>query len=138
MALKLIKAGADEICIKDMAGIGRHLTQHLQMYKAHAIDSARAHQQYWINKINFITDYDVLQSSALSSVDINDSVHYKGYPIYYKDKDLNLPDEDKTEDKLLAQFPVAQSMIREKLNNRTCKMLAEPNGDKNYIKAALR
>ena len=27
-----------------------------------------------------------LQSSALSSVDINDSVHYKGYPIYYKDK----------------------------------------------------
>ena len=23
MALKLIKAGADEICIKDMAGIGR-------------------------------------------------------------------------------------------------------------------
>ena len=52
--------------------------------------------------------------------------------------DLNLPDEDKTEDKLLAQFPVAQSMIREKLNNRTCKMLAEPNGDKNYIKAALR
>ena len=43
-------------------------------------------QQYWINKINFITDYDVLQSSAMSSVDINDSVHYKGYPIYYKDK----------------------------------------------------
>ena len=35
------------------------LTQHLQMYKAHASDSARAHQQYWINKINFITDYDV-------------------------------------------------------------------------------
>ena len=62
------------------------LTQHLQMYKAHANDSARAHRQYWINKINFITDYDVLQSSALSSVDINDSVHYKGYPIYYKDK----------------------------------------------------
>ena len=62
------------------------LTQHLQMYKAHASDSARAHQQYWINKINFITDYDVLQSSAMSSVDINDSVHYKGYPIYYKDK----------------------------------------------------
>ena len=60
------------------------LTQHLQMYKAHANDSARAHRQYWINKINFITDYDVLQSSAMSSVDINDSVHYKGYPIYYK------------------------------------------------------
>lgn len=62
------------------------LTLHLQAYKAHANDSAEAHKQYQINKINFITDYDVLQSSALNSVDINDSVHYKGYPIYYKDK----------------------------------------------------
>ena len=49
-------------------------------------DSVKAHQQYWINKINFITDYDVLQSSALNSMDINDSLHFKGYPIYYKDK----------------------------------------------------
>lgn len=62
------------------------LTLHLQAYKTHAKDSARAHTQYRINKINFITDYDVLQSSALSSMDINDSVHYKGFPIYYKDK----------------------------------------------------
>lgn len=52
--------------------------------------------------------------------------------------DLNLPNEDKTEDNLLAQYSVAQNMIREKLNKRTCKMLAEPNGDKNYIKAAMR
>ena len=51
--------------------------------------------------------------------------------------DLNLPDEDKTEDKLLAQFPVAQSMIREKLNNRTCKMLAEPNGDKKLYQSGF-
>ena len=28
----------------------------------------------------------MLQSSALSSVEINDSIHYKGFPIYYKDK----------------------------------------------------
>ena len=62
------------------------LTQHLHLYKAHVSDSARAHKQYWINKINFITDYDVLQSSALNSIDINDSIHYKGCPIYYKDK----------------------------------------------------
>lgn len=62
------------------------LTMHLRAYKAHANDSAEAHKQYRINKINFITDYDVLQSSALNSIDINDSVHYKGYPIYYKDK----------------------------------------------------
>ena len=62
------------------------LTQHLHPFKTHVSDSAKAHQQYWINKINFITDYDVLQSSALSSVEINDSINYKGYPIYYKDK----------------------------------------------------
>ena len=39
-------------------------------------DSAKAHQQYWINKINFITDYDVLQSSALSSGECG-SINYK-------------------------------------------------------------
>lgn len=62
------------------------LTLHLQSYKEHIGDVPRDHRQYRINKINFITDYDVLQSSALSSIEINDSVHYKGYPIYYKDK----------------------------------------------------
>ncbi|SHF56779.1 Outer membrane protein assembly factor BamA [Bacteroides faecichinchillae] len=62
------------------------LTLHLRAYRAHENDSAEAHKQYQINEINFITDYDVLQSSALSSVNINDSIHYKGFPIYYKDK----------------------------------------------------
>lgn len=62
------------------------LTLHLQAFKANANDSAKAHKQYRINNINFITDYDVLQSSALNSIDVNDSIQYKGYPIYYKDK----------------------------------------------------
>ena len=44
------------------------LTLHLHAYRAHVSDSVKAHQQYWINKINFITDYDVLQSSALNSM----------------------------------------------------------------------
>lgn len=44
------------------------LTLHLRAYRAHENDSAEAHKQYQINKINFITDYDVLQSSALSSI----------------------------------------------------------------------
>jgi outer membrane protein assembly factor BamA len=63
-----------------------NLTMHLLLYKASAADELRNHSQYRINKVNFITDYDVLQSSALSSIEINDSIHYKGYPIYYKDK----------------------------------------------------
>lgn len=51
--------------------------------------------------------------------------------------DLNVTEGDKTEDKLLEHFPIAQNIIQEKLNNRSCKMLAEPNGDKEYIKAAM-
>lgn len=62
------------------------LTLHLTKYRLHADDEFRDHPQYTINKVNFITDYDVLQSSALSSIEVNDSIHYKGFPIYYKDK----------------------------------------------------
>lgn len=62
------------------------LTLHLLPYKAYIGDVPKEHPQYKINKINFITDYDVLQSSALSSIEINDSLHYNGFPIYYKDQ----------------------------------------------------
>ena len=62
------------------------LTLHVLPYRTHARDSAKNHYQYKINRINFITDYNILQSSALSSVEVNDSIHYNGYPIYYKDK----------------------------------------------------
>lgn len=62
------------------------VTMHLSLYKQRNDDVLQKHRQYYINKVNFITDYDVLQSSALSSIEINDSVHYKDFPIYYKDK----------------------------------------------------
>lgn len=62
------------------------LTLHLLPYNTYVGDTPKEHFQYKINKINFITDYDVLQSSALSSIEINDSLHYNGFPIYYKDK----------------------------------------------------
>lgn len=62
------------------------LTLHLLPYKVYVGDVPKEHPQYKINKINFITDYDVLQSSALSSIEINDSLHYNGFPIYYKDQ----------------------------------------------------
>ena len=62
------------------------LTMHLQRYKSHQADEPKDHPLYQINKISFIADYDVLQSSALSSININDSIHYNGFPIYYKDK----------------------------------------------------
>lgn len=62
------------------------LTMHLTPYKQRSEDEPHNHRQYTINKINFITDYNVLESSALNSIELNDSLHYKGFPIYYKDK----------------------------------------------------
>ena len=41
------------------------------------------------------------------------------------------------EDSIYAHFVVAQSIIREHLNGRGCKILAEPNGNKVYIKAGM-
>lgn len=62
------------------------LTLHLSPYRQRSGDEPQRHRQYTINKVNFITDYNMLQSSALNSVEVNDSLHYKGFPIYYKDK----------------------------------------------------
>ena len=62
------------------------LTLHLAPYRLPNEEKTQSHHQYTINKVNFITDYNVLESSALSSVEVNDSLHYKGFPIYYKDK----------------------------------------------------
>ena len=62
------------------------LTLHLLPYRSGPNAPAEAHKQYTINKVSIVTDYDVLQSASLSHIDINDSVHYRGYPIYYKDR----------------------------------------------------
>lgn len=63
------------------------LTLHIALFKQHGevSDSLAPHRQYYVNKVSFITDYNVLESSALSSIEINDSLHYNGFPIYYKD-----------------------------------------------------
>jgi outer membrane protein assembly factor BamA len=62
------------------------LTMLVSKYRQHAGEELRAHPQYTIGKVSFITDYNVMLSSALSSTEINDSIHYLGFPIYYKDK----------------------------------------------------
>ena len=62
------------------------LTLHLAPYRQPNEDKPQNHRQYTINKVSFITDYNVLESSALNSIEVNDSLHYKGFPIYYKDK----------------------------------------------------
>ncbi|WP_291528004.1 BamA/TamA family outer membrane protein [Bacteroides sp. UBA939] len=62
------------------------LTLHLAKYRQRTDDKLQNHPQYTLNKVDFIMDYNVLQSSALSSIEVNDSIHYKGFPIYYKDR----------------------------------------------------
>lgn len=62
------------------------LTLQLHPYKDASTDEPKHHTQYTIQKVSFIADYDILQSSASAGMNINDSLHYKGFPIYYKDK----------------------------------------------------
>lgn len=62
------------------------LTLHLEQYRQHSADTPQNHHQYKIGKVSFITDYNIMQTSVLSDININDSIHYNGFPIYYKDK----------------------------------------------------
>lgn len=58
------------------------LTMHLAPYREG--DTLRAHRRYAIRGVSFVTDYNLLESPSYTGVDINDSIHYEGYPIYYK------------------------------------------------------
>ena len=62
------------------------LTLHLLPYRQRTGEEAREHRQYTVDKVGFVADYNVLQSSSLSSIDVNDSIRYHGLSIYYKDK----------------------------------------------------
>lgn len=62
------------------------LTLHLSLYRPRNGEKAVAHRQYTVDKVSFVTDYNVMQSSTANSIDVNDSLHYKGFPIYFKDK----------------------------------------------------
>lgn len=62
------------------------LTLHLDLYRRHEGDSLRAHPQYRLGNVSFITDYNVLETSTERSIQVNDSLHYRGYPIYFKDR----------------------------------------------------
>lgn len=61
------------------------LIMHVAPFVPRGGDQPTSHRQYYIGKVNFITDYNVMESSNLGSIEVNDSVHYRGMPIYYKD-----------------------------------------------------
>ncbi len=62
------------------------LVLHLAPYHQRGGGEAAPHTQYTINKVSFVTDYNMLESSTENTVSVTDSVHYRGYPIYYKDR----------------------------------------------------
>lgn len=51
--------------------------------------------------------------------------------------DMELKNEDKNTTNLINHFNIAQNLILDKLQDRGCKMMVEPNGDKTYIDAAM-
>lgn len=59
------------------------LTLQVLPYRAYIGDAPKEHNQYTINKVRFLADYDVMRSSSLSNIYVNDSVYYNGIPIYY-------------------------------------------------------
>lgn len=62
------------------------LTFHLSLYRPRAGQREVFHPQYRVDNVSFVTDYDVMKSSSANGIDVNDSLHYKGFPIYFKDK----------------------------------------------------
>ncbi|MDR0894180.1 MAG: outer membrane protein assembly factor [Prevotellaceae bacterium] len=62
------------------------LTLHLLKYRQRDDEELRSHPQYTIGTVSFITDYNVIQSSDPGSMEVNDSIHYRGFPIYYNQK----------------------------------------------------
>lgn len=62
------------------------LTLHLSLYRPRAGQREVSHPQYRVDKVSFVTDYDVMKSSSINGIEVNDSLHYKGFPIYFKDK----------------------------------------------------
>ncbi|MDR0658392.1 MAG: BamA/TamA family outer membrane protein [Mediterranea sp.] len=62
------------------------LTLQVLPYKAHISDTPKDHNQYTLNNVSFIIDYDIMRSSSLNSIYTNDSIHYNGIPIYYSNK----------------------------------------------------
>jgi outer membrane protein assembly factor BamA len=61
------------------------LVLHLLPFSGSANYAPSPYRQYHINNVTFISNFDMLQSPT-KGVAVNDSIHYNGYTIYYKDK----------------------------------------------------
>ncbi|KAA6336583.1 Outer membrane protein assembly factor BamA [termite gut metagenome] len=62
------------------------LALHMASYQDQPNSSPTPHRQYTINTVNLIADYNMLESTGYNTMNINDSIPYKGYTIFFKDK----------------------------------------------------
>lgn len=88
----------------------------------------------WVQNGYSRDDYRFRRKSGLVWGNLQEMMNY-GVGIAFHDLLLD-KDETKTVETLVKHYGIAQNIISEKLNNRKCKMLAEPNGEKIYIEAA--
>lgn len=62
------------------------LTLQVLPYRASFNDTPKDHRQYTIHNVSFLSDYDIMSSSTLRALSVSDSIHYAGFPIYFKDR----------------------------------------------------
>jgi outer membrane protein assembly factor BamA len=74
--------------IADTVRGSKEIDLHMQLvpFPSTAKYKAAPYRQYRIDTITIVTDFDMMESTPESGVGVNDSIHYKGYPIYFKDK----------------------------------------------------
>jgi len=65
------------------------LTMHLKPAMKDSV--VIPYQQYTIGNVNFVTDYDVLQRDIHEALNASDSVHYRNYAVYFRDKQYIRP-----------------------------------------------
>lgn len=65
------------------------LTMHLEPYRVNADSMQVNHPQYYINQVHFLTEYNALDNG--NNVQPEDSMMYKGYPVYYRGKPIIRP-----------------------------------------------
>lgn len=67
---------------------GVNLTMNVALYKASSEDSVSLHSPYTLNDIVFVSNTGMIELDALEDYD---SIVYKGFPVYFKDKMIVRP-----------------------------------------------
>lgn len=104
-----------------------------------AFTTTLASEQDWMNessevRVAYKADYyRFYKKSGLIWDNVNTMLNY-GVGIAFHDV---VTEEVHNIDSIVSHYNIAQNIITSKLNGRGCKILAEPNGNYDYVKAAL-